>query len=290
MELFITLTTNGLATGMLIFLLAAGLSLIFGLMSVLNFAHGGLFAWGAYVGTWVYMNTGSFLVGIVAGILTGMLLGLIMERLIIQPVYGNHIQQILITLGVMIVLGELIKAVFSANPQGAPAPSWLSGSFEAGNIIFVKYRLFIIITGFIVLILLQYVLTKTKLGLIVRAGVMNKEMIQALGVNIKKVFLFVFMLGAGLAGLSGVLLGPYANVITPGIGMEYQMLAFVVVVIGGMGSIIGTGLSAIIVGLANAYIAYQWPQISMAVNMLIMIAILIIRPQGLFGAKEAHSR
>lgn len=288
-ELFVTLTTNGLATGMLIFLLAAGLSLIFGLMSVLNFAHGSLFAWGAYVGTWVYGETGSFFIGILAGFLIGVLLGLIMEKFIIQPVYGNHIQQILITLGVMIVLSELIKAVFTANPKGAQAPRWLAGSFELGEILFIKYRLFLIVVGFIVLVGLHVILTKTRLGLIVQAGVMNKEMVQALGINIKKVFLYVFMLGAGLAGLAGVLLGPYANVITPGIGLEYQLLAFVVVVIGGMGSILGTGIAAILVGLANAFIAYQWPHLSMSVNMLLMMLILITRPQGLFGSKGAHS-
>lgn len=287
-ELIITLTTNGLATGMLIFLLAAGLSLIFGLMSVLNFAHGSLFAWGAYVGTWVYGETGSFFVGIIAGFLIGIILGFIMEKFIIQPVYGNHIQQILITLGVMIVLSELIKAVFTANPKGSQAPDWLAGSFEIGNVLFVKYRLFLIVVGFVVLISLHYILTKTRLGLIVQAGVMNKEMVQALGINIKKVFLYVFMLGAGLAGLAGVLLGPYANVITPGIGLEYQLLAFVVVVIGGMGSIMGTGVAAILVGLANAFIAYQWPHLSMSVNMLLMMLILITRPQGLFGSKGAH--
>lgn len=287
-NLFVTLTTNGLATGMLIFLLAAGLSLIFGLMSVLNFAHGSLFAWGAYVGTWVYTETGSFIIGMIAGFLIGVILGFIMEKFVIQPVYGNHISQILITLGVMIVLNELIKAVFTANPKGSQAPAYLSGNFEVGDILFVKYRLFLIVIGFIVLFTLHYILKKTRLGLIVQAGVMNKEMVQALGINIRKVFLYVFMLGAGLAGFAGVLLGPYANVITPGIGLEYQLLGFVVVVIGGMGSIMGTGVAAILVGLANAFVAYHWPFLSMAVNMLLMLIILILRPQGLFGSKEAH--
>jgi branched-chain amino acid transport system permease protein len=279
------LTLNGLATGMLIFLLAAGLTLIFGLMDVLNFAHGGLFAWGAYSGLWIYSKTGSFLIGIIGAILTGFLLGILMEKWIIKPVYGNHVQQILITLGLMLVLSEMLKVIWGPNQITASPPNYLNGSWELGGIIIIKYRVFIILVGLLIFAGVQFLLKKTKIGLVVRAGVMNKEMVQALGINIQKVFMFVFMLGAGMAALSGVLLGPYSGVIHAEMGMEFAILAFIVVVIGGMGNFTGSILAAILVGISGSFMAYYVPDLSLAVNMLLMAVVLIIRPQGLFGVK-----
>jgi branched-chain amino acid transport system permease protein len=279
------LTLNGLATGMLIFLLAAGLTLIFGLMDVLNFAHGGLFAWGAYSGLWIYSKTGSFMIGIIGAILTGFLLGIITEKWIIKPVYGNHVQQILITLGLMLVLSELLKVIWGPNQITASPPDYLKGSWELGGVIIIKYRVFIIFVGFLIFTGVQFLLKKTKIGLVVRAGVMNKEMVQALGINIQRVFMFVFMIGAGMAALGGVLLGPYSGVIHAGMGMEFAILAFIVVVIGGMGNFKGSVLAAILVGLSGSFMAYYVPDLSLAVNMLLMAIVLIIRPQGLFGAK-----
>jgi branched-chain amino acid transport system permease protein len=285
MELLINLTVNGLATGMLIFLLASGLTLIFGLMSVLNFAHGGLFAWGAFSGVWFYGLSGSFFIGIIGAIVTGAILGYITERLIITPVYGNHVQQILITLGFMIVLTEMLKVVWGPNQIAAKVPPYFAGSWEFGDVLIIKYRLFIIIVGFVIFGLFQFILKKTKIGLIVRAGVLNKEMVQALGINIKRVFLFVFMTGAALAALGGVLFAPYSGVIYAEMGMEFAILAFIVVVIGGMGSFPGSLLAAILVGLAGSFMAYYVPALSLAVNMILMAIVLIFRPQGLFTAK-----
>ncbi|MEK4485939.1 branched-chain amino acid ABC transporter permease [Psychrobacillus sp. FSL H8-0484] len=285
MELIINLFINGLATGMLIFLLAAGLTLIFGLMDVLNFAHGGLFAWGAFSGVWFYDMTNSFTLGIIGAILTGIVLGFITEKLIITPVYGNHVQQILITLGFMIVLSEMLKVVFGPNQIPAKVPPLLANSWEIGDVIIIKYRLFIIIVGLVVFGIFQFILKRTKIGLTVRAGVMNKEMVQALGINIKKVFLYVFMAGAALAALGGVLMAPYSGVIYAEMGMEFAILAFIVVVIGGMGSFPGSLLAAILVGLAGSFMAYYVPALSLAVNMMLMAVVLIFRPQGLFTAK-----
>ena len=282
MELIISLIINGLATGMLIFLLAAGVTLIFGLMDVLNFAHGGLFVWGAYTGIFAYASTNSFTIGIIIALLTGAILGFMTEKLIITPVYGNHVQQILITLGLMIVLSECIKVVFGPNGIPVSVPPLLAGSWEIGNIIIIKYRIFIIVIGFMIYGLFHYILTRTKIGLIVRAGVMNKEMVQALGINIKRVFLYVFMVGAALAALGGVLMAPYSGVIYAEMGMEYAILGFIVVVIGGMGSYSGTLLAAILVGLAGSFMAYYVPYLSLAVNMIIMVIVLVFRPQGLF--------
>jgi branched-chain amino acid transport system permease protein len=270
---------------MLIFLLAAGLTLIFGLMDVLNFAHGGLFAWGAYSGTWIYMTTGSFTVGIIGALLTGAILGIVTEKWIIKPVYGNHVQQILITLGLMLVLSELLKVVWGPDQISAVPPDYLKGSWELGGVIIIKYRAFIILVGFLVFLVVQYVLRNTKVGLIVRAGVMNKEMVQSLGINIQKVFMLVFMVGAAMAALGGVLLGPYSGVIYAEMGMEFAILAFIVVVIGGMGSFPGSLLAAILVGLSGSFMAYYVPNLALAVNMLLMAVVLIFRPQGLFGLK-----
>ena len=285
MDVLINLSLNGLATGMLIFLLAAGLTLIFGLMDVLNFAHGGLFAWGAYSGIWIYSSTGSFFAGIIGAVLTGMILGIITERWIIKPVYGNHVQQILITLGLMLVLSEMLKVVWGPNQISAVTPDYLSGSWEFGGIIIIKYRVFIIAVGFAVFLAVQYLLKKTKIGLVVRAGVMNKEMVQSLGVNIQRVFMFVFMIGAGMAALGGMLLGPYSGVIYADMGMEFAILAFIVVVIGGMGSFTGSVMAAVLVGLSGSFMAYYVPDLALAANMLLMAVVLIFRPQGLFGAK-----
>ncbi|WP_087974658.1 branched-chain amino acid ABC transporter permease [Oceanobacillus rekensis] len=283
MDLIIGLTVNGLATGMLIFLLAAGLTLIFGLMSVLNFAHGGLFIWGAYTGVWSFQMTGSFIVGIIIAIITGLLLGLVTERLIIRPVYGNHIQQILITLGFMLVLQEFIKVVFGPDQKAVFPPEILQGSFLVGDIVLIKYRLFIIAVGLLIFIVSSFILKRTRVGLIVRAGVMNKEMVQSLGINIKLVFMLVFMVGSGMAALSGILHAVYSGVIYAEMGLEFSILAFIVVVIGGMGSFSGSLFAAILVGLAQAFMAYYVPALSLAVNMLLMTVVLIFRPQGLFG-------
>jgi branched-chain amino acid transport system permease protein len=286
MDVIISLFVNGLATGMLIFLLAAGLSLIFGLMDVLNFSHGGLFAWGAYMGVWIYMHTGSFTVAIVGAVLGGVVIGWLLERWIIRPVYGNHLQQILVTLGVMLVLTELLKVVWGPNPLPAAVPPYLDGSWQLGGVILIKYRLFIIVVGLLLFVGLQVLLNRTKLGLVVRAGVMNKEMVQALGYNIKRIFSLVFMLGAGMAALGGVLLAPYSGVIFSEMGLQFAILAFIVVVIGGMGSVQGSAVASLLVGLSGAFMSYYVPDLSLAVNMLLMVLVLLIKPSGLYGLKR----
>jgi len=285
MDSFINLFMNGLATGMLIFLLAAGLTLIFGLMDVLNFAHGGLFAWGAYTGAAAFAATGSLAAAIAAALVAGAALGLILERFIIKPVYGNHIQQILITLGVLIVLGELLKVVWGPNPLSSGLPAWLQGSWNFEGIVLIKYRLFIIAVGLAVLAVLHLVMTRTMLGLIVRAGVANKEMVQALGINVKAVFAVVFMLGCSLAAAGGALFGPYSGVIYAEMGLEFGILAFIVVVIGGMGNLLGSAFASLLVGLSGAFMAYFLPDLSLAVNMLLMVVVLLFKPSGLFGVK-----
>lgn len=285
MDLWINLILNGLSTGFLLFLLAVGLSFIFGLMHVLNFAHGGIFAWGAYMGIWTYSKTGSFGLGVLAAIVIGAVLGWLLERWLIRPIYSNHMQQILLTLGVMIVLGELIKVFWGPNQLSAQPPSFLQGSWSWGDVVVIKYRLLIILTGILVFTCAQIILKHTKVGLIVRAGVENPEMVQALGIQIRRVFTIVFMVGAGLAGLAGVLMGPYSGVIYAEMGMEYAIFAFIVVVIGGMGSIPGTLVAALLVGVTSGLMSYFVPDLALAVNMMIMFLVLIVKPEGLFQVK-----
>ena len=208
-----------------------------------------------------------------------------MERIVIRPVYGNHVQQILVTLGVMLVLSELLKVVWGPNPISAPVPKALDGSWSLGGVIFIKYRLFIIGVGLLVLLGLHLLMNRTRLGLIVRAGVQNKEMVQALGIPIHRVFTAVFMLGAAMAALGGVLLAPYSGIVFAEMGMQFAILAFIVVVIGGMGNINGSALASVIVGLTGSLMAYYVPDLSLAVNMLLMVLVLLVKPSGLLGSK-----
>jgi branched-chain amino acid transport system permease protein len=279
----LNLIINGLSTGMLIFLLASGLTLIFGLMSVLNFAHGGLFVWGAFVAVWLFDFTKSFILSMIGSIIIGMLIGWLIERFLIRPVYGNHIRQLLVTLGGMLVLVELIRIIWGSNPIRSNLPGWLEGSFQIGGVILIKYRLFVIFFGLIGYLLLILLLKKTKIGTTIRAGVDNKEMVQALGINIKNIFSFVFLIGAGMAALGGMLLAPYSGIIFADMGMQYAILAFIVVIVGGLGSIQGAIVASIIVGLAGAFTAYYFPDFSLAVNMLLLIIVLLLRPKGLYG-------
>ncbi len=283
MNAVLNLIINGLSTGMLIFLLASGLTLIFGLMSVLNFAHGGFFVWGAFVAVWLFNFTKSFMLSLIGSIIIGMLIGWLIESFLIRPVYGNHIRQLLVTLGGMLVLVELIRIIWGSNPIRSNLPSWLEGSFQIGGVILIKYRLFVIFFGLIGYMLLMLLLKKTKIGTTIRAGVDNKEMVQALGINIKNVFSFVFLLGAGMAALGGMLLAPYSGIIFADMGMQYAILAFIVVIVGGLGSIQGAIVASIIVGLAGAFTAYYFPDFSLAVNMLLLIIVLLLRPKGLYG-------
>jgi len=259
-------------------------------MGVLNFAHGSIFMWGAYSGVWIYFRTQSFTLAILTGMMMGMALGWLAERTIIRRVYGRPIDQILITTGLMLVLNEVLKAVFGPNIIAVPIPPLLAGSWELGRIIIVKYRVFTIFVGLVVAAAVHLILTRTRVGMIVRAGVQNQEMVQVLGINIRQVFSLVFMFGAGLAALGGVMMAPAIGAINPGMGLENQMLAFIVVVIGGMGSILGSALASVLVGLAGVYTAWFLPEAALAVNVLFMTVVLLIKPSGLFGMGGEQNR
>lgn len=283
MDIFVNLTIAGLSTGMMYYLLSSGLSLIYGLMGVLNFAHGSVFMYGCYAGVFVFSKTHSFTLGIIAAIVVGAIVGWVMEKLVISRVYGQHLAQMLLTTGLMLLLNELVKIPFGSDILPAFQPAALQGSWQIGDIVIIKYRIYLIIFGFVVALILNTVMTKTKLGMTVRAGVQNPEMVQVLGINIKKVFSFVFLLGSALSALGGALMAPALGAINPEIGLMYQMTGFMVVVIGGMGSLTGTLFSALLVGLASSYTAYVYPDAATAVIVIVMIIVLLIKPSGLFG-------
>jgi len=297
LKTYLTLTIAGLAMGMLLFLIASGVSIIFGLMDVLNFAHGALFAWGAYVGFSVFgrlrewveaesvlQNFGVFLVAILAAMLAVAVLGIILERVIVRRVYGNHLFQILITFGATIVLVELIRVFWGPNDEVMTVPQTFRGNWDIFDIIIAKYRVICIFIGIAVYTVTQLILKKTKIGTIVRAGVENLEMVQAMGHNIFLLFTGVFAVGAALAALGGLSMSIFSLQVYPDMGSTFLLFAFIVVIIGGLGSITGSLVGALIVGLSYNYVAYLVPWAAAGVNIIIMIIILLIRPTGLFAA------
>ncbi len=301
----------GLALGMLYFLVASGLTLIFGLMDVLNFAHGSLFMLGAYLAWTFFTYTNPltpdhwplvvenanlrFVLGLILSTLLVAGLGALLENGLIRPLYARPIYQVLLTLGLVLVLSELIKAVPIWGPLGKSQdkPEWFARSINIiGNRRFPTYGFFMIGLGTTLMLGLGALLRFTRLGLIVRAGVQDREMVQALGINIQRVFTLIFALGAGLAALGGAAIAPQQG-LSPEMGLEFQLAAFIVVVIGGMGSIPGAAVGALLVGLArtfgdtlivnNAFLPRWLPSAS---TVLIMALVLLIRPAGLFGKKE----
>jgi len=294
---WLTLTVAGLAMGMMIFLMASGLSLIFGLMDVLNFGHSAFVSFGAFIAASVLAALGTWLTGpspalniialfaaIGAATAFGAVAGWAFERIIVKPVYKDHLRQILITMGALIVAEQLILAVWGGIPVQVPRPAVLSGSVIIGDVSIEIYRIFAFLLGLAVYVALYLVLNRTRLGLLIRAGVENREMVESLGFRIDRLFIGVFMAGSALAAMGGAMWAGYQGMITPLIGNEMMILVFIVVIIGGLGSIQGSLLGAIMVGLMANYVAFLAPKMALASNMILMMAILLWRP---FGLKPA---
>jgi branched-chain amino acid transport system permease protein len=297
---YLTLTVAGLAMGMLIFLVASGLSLIFGLMDVLNFAHGAVFSWGAYAGfsaavllnqRWgwaaspsVLLNALLLLAAIAAAVLVTVVLGIALERVIVRPVYGQHLFQILITLGATIVLEELIRIAWGPNDQVMPVPATLMGSWDVADVIVLRFPVAAIALGLVVYAGAMLVLNRTRVGLIVRAGVENGEMVQVMGHNIHRYFTGVFAAGSALAGVGGLMWAMFSQSVRPSMGGEQLIFAFLVVIIGGLGSVTGSLVGALLVGLSYNYVAFLLPKAAIGVTMALMVIVLLIRPTGLYGA------
>ncbi|RJG02787.1 branched-chain amino acid ABC transporter permease [Noviherbaspirillum sedimenti] len=292
---WLTLTIAGLAMGMIIFVIASGLTLIFGLMDVLNFGHGLFIALGGYVAYsvlgvlsgWVaadsmLLNIGAIMVAIVAAMVVSGLVGWVFERVLVRRVYGLHLMQILITMGGMVVGEELIKVIWGAAQMPMAVPTTLLGSGEFLGVPFEKYRIFAVVIGLIVFAIMMLVLNRTKLGLLIRAGVQDAEMVESLGYRIKSLFVGVFVTGTALAGLGGVLWGLYQQGLTPQMGAGVNVLIFIVIIIGGLGSTGGSFIGAMLVGLLANYTGYLTPKVALVSNILLMVAILVWRPNGIY--------
>ncbi len=297
---WVTLTVAGLAMGLIVFVIASGLTLVFGLMDVLNFGHGVFIATGAFVaasvmagmGGWasadsLLLNLGAVFTAMLVAMAVAAALGLAFERLIVRPVYGQHLKQILITMGGMIVGEELIKVIWGPQQQPLPLPTTLRGSFVMGDVAIEKYRVLAVVVGLLVLVLLLWVLNRTKLGLLVRAGVQDREMVESLGYRIRRLFVGVFTAGSALAGLGGVMWGLYQQTVTPQIGAQVNVLIFIVIIIGGLGSTLGCLVGALLVGLMANYTGFLAPKVALFSNIALMVAVLLWRPQGLYPVKSA---
>ena len=292
---WVTLTVAGLAMGMIIFVIASGLTLVFGLMDVLNFGHGAFIAVGAYVAAAVMLpltglmasdsllaNLGALIPAVLAAMLAAGLLGFAFERVIIRPVYGQHLKQILITMGGMIVAEELIKAIWGAQQIALPLPGSLKGAFVIGEAAIEKYRVLAVCVGLAVFLAMLWTLNRTKIGLLIRAGVQDREMVEALGYRIRRLFVGVFVAGSALAGLGGAMWGLYQQNLTAGMGAQVNVLLFIVIIIGGLGSTTGCFVGALLVGLMANYTGFLVPKVALFSNILLMTAILLWRPQGLY--------
>jgi branched-chain amino acid transport system permease protein len=293
---WLTLTAASLAMGMMIFIMASGLTLVFGLMDVLNFGHGAFIAVGAYVATLVlapfaasiqadslWVNLAVLAPAALLSMAVSGALGLVVERVLILPVYGQHLKQILMTTGGLIVAEQTMYALWGPQIIPMPLPTSLRGSFIFGDVAIAKYRVLAMLIGLAVFIAIQLVLNRTKLGLLIRAGVENREMVEALGYRIRRLFLGVFMTGSALAGLGGVMWALYREQVHASMSDELTVLIFVVVIIGGLGSIGGCFIGAILVAMVANYGGFLVPKLALVSNILLMVAILMWRPRGLYA-------
>jgi branched-chain amino acid transport system permease protein len=292
---FLTLTAAGIAMGMMIFTMASGLTLVFGMMDVLNFGHGAFIALGAYMATvvliplagWtqtdsIALNLIAFLLAVLAAALVAGAFGWIFERLIVKPVYGQPLRQILATIGGSIIAEQLIYALWGPDQIPLALPKTFEGSFVIGQAAVEKYRVLATLVGLVVFAVEMLILNRTKIGLLIRAGVENREMVEALGYRIDRLFVAVFMGGSALAGLGGAMMGLYRGQVHATIGGEFLVLCFIVIIIGGLGSVGGSFVASILVALIANYAGFLAPKFALVSNIVAMVAVLLWRPRGLY--------
>lgn len=297
---WLTLTVAGLAMGMMIFMMASGLTLVFGLMDVMNFAHGVFISIGAYAAASVLRamapemqaqslaaNLSAMVPAILAAVALAGLLGLFFERVVIRPVYGDHLRQILVTMGGLIVFEQLIHVVWGPDIIPLERPATLSGSFSVGDAVLERYRLLAVLVGLVVFVAMWLILNRTRLGLLVRAGVENPEMVESLGYRIRRLFVAVFVAGSGLAGLGGVMWATYQGSVNAQMGMQVMVVLFIVLIIGGLGSVVGCFIAALLVGLTTNYAGFLAPKLALGSNILLMVLVLLWRPRGLYPLGKA---
>src|SRR6266849_5344808 len=289
MEFLIAQLLNGLVYGVLLFLMAAGLSLIFGLMNVVSLAHGSFFMLGAYLGLSIFRATGSFWLALLLAPIPVVATGVAIERLFMRPLYRRgHMDQVLLTFGFTFVFLDLVQTVWGRSVQRLPVPDALQGTMLIGAGVFSAYRLFLIGFGFAIALLLWLFLERSRIGAMVRAGVDNAAMAAGLGGNIPALFTGIFGFGVALAALGGIaaasVLGLY-----PGMDSEILIPAFIVIVIGGMGSLRGAFVGSLLIGVADTFGKAYFPSLALFLIYLVMAFVLLVRPQGLFGIKHGSA-
>ncbi len=276
---------NGLVLGALLALISSGLTIIYGTLGVLNLAHGAMFMLGGYAGYVAYAYTESFIVAVIAGSLFVMVLGVVMERVIIRHFYGRpHEDQLLVTFGLSIVFVEVVRFFFGSLSLSVPAPKLFAGITSLGFMFYPTYRLALVGIVAVALLILFIVLYRTRIGMIVRAGIEDSMMVDALGINVYKVFMVVFGIGAMAAGFAGIVNAPVAS-LTPDIGEAILVQTFVVVVIGGVGSFPGAILGGLIAGEIISITSMINPGYAYVMLFAAMVLVLMLRPQGLFGTR-----
>ncbi|HDZ36954.1 MAG TPA: branched-chain amino acid ABC transporter permease [Marinobacter sp.] len=283
-ELFFVQLINGVQYGLLLFLIASGLTLVFGVMGILNLAHGSMYMVGAYLVWYFVALTGSFTVAAILSAVIALGLGILIERMLIQRLYNrNHLDQVLLTIGMIFVFNSLQSILWGNDPYGVAVPEALSGSVPfTDNSSYPIYRIFAAVICIAIAAALYFLVSKTRLGMLIRAGESNREMVEALGVNIKSLYTIVFAIGVMLAAISGIIAAPMSSIV-PGMGESVLITCFVVVVIGGMGSIKGAFVGALLVGIISTFAAVLIPTMSNMIIYIFMILVLLVKPQGLFA-------
>jgi branched-chain amino acid transport system permease protein len=281
-EFWIAQSFNGISYGALLFLLASGLSLIFGVMRIVNLAHGSYFMLGGYVGLTVALRTHSFTLACLAGAVAVGLIGIGMERLFLRRLRGEVLGQVLLTIGFALIFQDLALLIWGGDPYTVPIPAMLTGAVRLGGAVFPIYRIFIVVVAIAVGLGMWLALDRTRTGAMIRAAVDDAEMAQGIGINVPRVSLTVFALGAALAALGGVIGGGFLGVY-PGTDFEVLPYAFVVVIVGGLGSLPGAAAGSLLVGLLDNFGKALFPELSYFTLFAPMAVILALRPTGLFG-------
>ena len=291
---FVNTLLNGLTLAGLYFLVASGFTLVFGLMRNVNLAHGSMYLLGAYLGYEVAERTGNWFLGAVAAFLALAVVGIVLQLLVFRRMQGDDLRQTLVTIGISIVAADLMLAVWSGTTYQFTPPEWLFGATElpivsavrsSGQAVMIKYptyRLSVLLVAVVIGVALWLFLNRTRLGMMIRAGVDDRTMLSATGVNVNLVFALVFAIGAGLAGLAGVI-GGTALSIAPGEDVRYLLASLIVVIVGGMGSVSGAAVGALLIGLAEQFGLAYFPTYGVVFTFVIMIVVLAVRPQGLLG-------
>jgi len=282
-SLFLVQLLNGVQYGLLLFLIASGLTLVFGVMGILNLAHGSMYMIGAYLAYYFTTLTDSFLLAFIISGAIALVIGIIIERCLIIHLYKrDHLDQVLLTVGLIFIFNATQSFVWGNDPLGVEVPEILSGSIGLTDIIeYPVYRLFISLLCLVVAATMYFTINKTRLGMMIRAGESDRAMVENLGVDISKLFTIVFAIGVFLASLAGIVSAPIVSLV-PGMGEHVLISCFVVVVIGGLGSIKGAFIAALIVGIVDTYASVLLPQVSSMSIYLLMALILLAKPQGLF--------